>query len=214
VNVNETLFYKGVNGVYAFSGGVPELISGCFGAKRFRDACAASDGERYYISMEGDDGWHFMVYDILRGIWLREDSMHCVDMTSAEGRVYMLDEYGPAYMINPDLNRDNSHPDAELDWKEWSITFCPFNETMNERKGYSKFMIRAELADGARLKLEYKRDNAPKWQEALAVKNTRRRTLWFPIMPERCDSVQVRISGKGECILRSFVREFNTGSDV
>jgi hypothetical protein len=97
---------------------------------------------------------------------------------------------------------------------EWGMTFCPFNEMMNERKGYSKFMIRAEMAEGAWLKLEYKRDDSGRGQEAVAVKNTKRRTMWFPILPERCDSVQIRISGKGECIIRSFVREFNVGSDV
>lgn len=205
VNVNETLYYKGANGLYAYGGGVPELISGAFGTARFTDACAASDGDRYYVSMQNADGWHFMVYDILRGIWLKEDDLHCLDMISVDGRVHLLNDSGLVYVINPDAERRSL---------EWSITFCPFNETVNERKGYSKFMIRAELAEGAWLKLEYKRDNAPKWQEAVAVENTRRRTMWFPIMPERCDSVQVRISGKGECILRSFVREFNTGSDV
>ena len=49
--INETLFYKGREGVYAYTGGVPELISECFGIRQFQDAVAGRDGSRYYISM-------------------------------------------------------------------------------------------------------------------------------------------------------------------
>lgn len=206
VNVNETLYYKGVNGVYAYGGGVPELISSAFGAVRFADACATSDGDRYYISMRNGDTWHLMVYDILRGIWLREDDSHCVDMTLADGKVWMLLADGKVHVVNPDSE--------ERSMVDWSITLCPFTETMNERKGYSKFTLRASLAEGAWLKLEYRCDNNPVWTEAFAVTNAKARTVTFPILPERCDCIQLRISGKGECILRTLVREFHVGSDV
>ena len=39
--VNEQLLYKGVGGVYAYTGGVPELVSDKFGTVRFSEACAA-----------------------------------------------------------------------------------------------------------------------------------------------------------------------------
>ena len=38
--INETLFYKGRNGVYAYSGGTPELLTENFGTRRFFDAAA------------------------------------------------------------------------------------------------------------------------------------------------------------------------------
>lgn len=202
--INETLFYKGVNGVYAYTGGVPELVSGKFGTVRFSDACAVSDGERYYISMQTGGEWHLMVYDVLRNIWLREDDTHCVDMAFSDGYVYLLTTDG-LWKIDPEADRSKM---------EWSITLCPFTETINERKGYSKFHIRMELAAGAWLTVEAKRDRAAQWQRVYTTHNARARTFTVPILPERCDCVEIRLRGKGECLLRTFVREFMVGSDV
>lgn len=78
--INETLFYKGRNGVYAYSGGTPELLTENFGTRRFFDAVGGTDGERYYISMRTEKGdWELYVFDTLRAIWLREDATHALD---------------------------------------------------------------------------------------------------------------------------------------
>ena len=97
---------------------------------------------------------------------------------------------------------------------EWSVTFCPFNEVVNERKGYSKFHMRLELSAGSSLKVELKRNVDDEWKQIYTTQNERARTVSIPVIPARCDSVEIRVSGKGECLLRTFVREFFTGSDV
>lgn len=203
--INETLFYKGVGGVYAYTGGVPELVSAKFGQARFLDACAATDGERYYISMRRGEDWGVYVYDVGRNIWLKEDEMHCVDMAFHDGHVYLLSADCCLYRIDSALEK------ADM---EWSATFCPFNETVNERKGYSKFHMRMQMAAGSWLTVEIKRNNDTRWCKVYTTHNERARTLSVPVIPARCDSVEIRLSGKGECIIRSFVREFFVGSDV
>ena len=202
--VNETLFFKGVNGVYAYAGGVPELISSAFGVVRFADACAASDGDRYYISMRNGNEWGLYVYDVLRGVWLREDGTECVDMAFHDGHVHLLRTDGQ-------LVRIDQSAEEEI---EWSATFCPFSETMNERKGYSKFHLRMDLGAKSWLSVEIKRDNDNRWQKVYTTHNERSRTVSIPVIPARCDSVEIRLSGKGECKIRTFIREFFTGSDV
>lgn len=203
--INETLLYKGVGGVYAYTGGIPELVSAKFGLARYSDACAVSDGERYYISMRQGDKWHLMVYDVMRGIWLREDGCQCVDMGFHEGHVYLLRNNGELLRV------DNSLP---VDDVEWSATFCPFSETINERKGYSKFHLRLELGAKSWLTLEVKRDYDTVWHKVYSTHNEKARTVSIPILPARCDSVEIRLRGKGECKVRGFIREFFTGSDV
>jgi hypothetical protein len=203
--INETLLYKGVGGVYAYAGGVPELISSCFATTRFSDACAESDGERYYISMRNGSEWSLFVYDVLRNLWLREDDTNCVDMAFCNGYVYLLSADGGLYKVDPAAGK------ADM---AWSATFCPFTETINERKVYSKFHLRMELGAGAWLKVETRLDNSPRWQTVFTTHNERSRTVTVPVMPGRCDSVEIRLSGKGECLLRTFVREFQVGSDV
>lgn len=203
--INETLFYKGVGGVYAYTGGVPELISGNFGTRRYSNACAASDGSRYYLSMREGERWHVFVYDVQRNLWVREDDTHCVDMAFHDGYVYFLTSDGKLLRVDGDTDRSDI---------EWSVTFCPFNETMNERKGYSKFHLRLEMAAGSWITVEQKRDIDTSWQEIYTAHSERARTVSIPVLPARCDSVEIRISCKGECLLRTFVREFFTGSDV
>ena len=203
--INETLFYKGVSGVYAYTGGVPELVSSKFGVRKFGEACAATDGTRYYLSMRSGNTWHVFVYDVQRNLWVHEDNTHCVDMSFHEGYVYFLTENGELLRVDTDGDQSDV---------EWSVTFCPFNETVNERKGFSKFHLRMEMAAGSWLTIEIKRDNEQSWQKVYTTHNQRARTISVPVLPARCDSVEIRLSGKGACVIRSFVREFFVGSDV
>lgn len=203
--VNEMLLFKGVHGVYAYAGGIPDLVSDCFGLRRFSNACAACDGERYYISMQGADGWHLYVYDVLRGVWLEEDDTQALDMTVHDGCVYILDAGGSLYRIDRDTGRDSV---------EWSATFCPFNETMDERKGYSRFNMRVDMQAGAWLSVDVKTEHDGRWREVYTTHNERARIISVPIIPTRCDCVNIRVRGKGDCVIRAFVREFTVMSDV
>lgn len=208
--VNEQLLYKGVNGIYSYTGGVPELISEKFGTKRFSDAAACCDGSRYYISMKGEDEkYGLYVYDVFRDIWMREDDIHAVDMTFYDGKVYFANATdNTVYYIDPTLSRKDI---------EWGATFCTIHETINERKVYSKFHLRMDLSAGAWVAVDIKTDNDPTWQQVYITHNVRdekSKTVSIPIVPTRCDCIDIRIRGKGECTIKSFVREFSTGSDV
>ena len=203
--VNEQLLYKGVGGVYAYTGGVPELISEKFGTKRYSDAVACCDGEKYYISMKQGDTWNMFAYDVMKNIWLREDDTNAVDMTFYDGKVYFLDARGGLYYIDKTADR------SEI---EWGATFCTMHETINERKGYSKFHLRMDLSAGAWLAVDIKTDNDLQWQQIYTTHNEKAKTVSIPIIPTRCDSIDIRLRGKGRCTIKTFIREFSVGSDV
>ena len=207
--VNEQLLYKGVNGVYAYTGGVPELISESFGNKRFCDAVASCDGEKYYISMKSTQGdkeeWSMFTYDVMKNIWLREDDTQAVDMAFYDGKVYFLDAEGGLYYIDKTADRSNI---------EWGATLCTIHETMNERKVYSKFHLRMDMSAGAWIAVDVKTDNDLQWKQVYTTHNEKARTVSIPIMPTRCDCIDVRIRGKGKCTIKTFIREFSVGSDI
>lgn len=203
--VNEQLLYKGVGGIYAYTGGVPELISEKLGNNRYSDAVACCDGEKYYISMKQGDKWNLFSYDVTKNIWLREDDTHAVDMIFHDGKVYFIDIRGCLYYIDKTADRSNI---------EWGATFCTMHETMNERKGYSKFHLRMDMAAGAWLSVEIKTDNDTKWKQVYTTHNEKAKTVSIPIVPTRCDSIDIRLRGKGKCTIKAFVREFTVGSDV
>ncbi len=203
--VNEQLLYKGVGGIYSYTGGVPELISEKFGNKRYSDAVACCDGEKYYISMKQGETWNMFAYDVMKNIWLREDDTNAVDMTFFDGKVYYLDAKGGLYYIDKEADRSDI---------EWGATFCTMHETINERKGYSKFHLRMDLSAGAWLAVDIKTDNDLQWRQIYTTHNEKAKTVSIPIIPTRCDSIDIRLRGKGKCTVKAFIREFTVGSDV
>ena len=204
--INETLFYLGRNGVYAFTGGVPELVSANFGTKRFTHGCAGSDGKKYYLSMRSGTEKGIFTFDVSRNIWLKEDNVKAVDFADIEGHLYFISEDNNMYKVDVEDSESN-------EVIEWGATFCPFNETVNERKGYSKMSMRVELEKGSWIKVEVKADNEL-WKEAYTTHNKAAGTIVIPIHPNRCDSFKVRLTGKGYCKIKSFVRDFYVGSEV
>lgn len=203
--VNEQLLYKGVGGVYSYTGGVPELISEKFGNRRYSDAVACCDGEKYYISMKQGETYSMFVYDVIKNIWLREDDTRAVDMTFYDGKVYFINSEGELRYINKAGNRNDI---------EWGATFCTMHETINERKGYSKFHLRMELSAGAWLAVDIKTDNDLQWRQIYTTHNEKAKTVSIPIIPTRCDSIDIRLRGVGECTIKTFIREFIAGSDI
>ena len=203
--VNEQLLYKGVGGVYAYTGGVPELISEKFGNRRYSDAVACCDGEKYYISMKQGETWNMFTFDVMKNIWLREDDTQAVDMAFYEGKVYYIDKDGGLYYIDKTADRSDI---------EWGATLCTMHETINERKGYSKFHLRMDLAAGAWIAVDIKTDNDLQWRQVYLTHNEKAKTVSIPIIPTRCDSIDIRLRGKGKCTVKAFIREFTVGSDI
>jgi len=200
--INEVLYFKGRNGIYAYAGGVPELISDCFGTRRYTKAIAGADGFLYYVSMQDSAGaWHMFVYDTQNHIWMREDNTHALDFACLNGVLYFISGT-KIYAIN-----DGSEV------IEWSAEFAPFNETTLGRKYYSKLYLRVELSAGAWMQAEIRYDTGP-WRKVWTESNANTRTITIPIPPIRCDSFQVRLSGKGGCVVSSMVREFMIGSEA
>lgn len=204
--INETLFYKGRGGVYAYTGGTPELISENFGTRRYYDAVAGSDGERYYISMRDQAGtWELYVFDTLRAVWLREDGTHALDWAYLNGTLYYLDaDTGRAMMCGQDYEEE-----GRIDW---SATFCQMDEVVHGRKGYSRLYLRADLEAGSWFRVEISTDGGL-WRQVYTCHDARAKTVQVPILPVRCDNFRVRLTGKGVCVIKSFVREFSVGSE-
>lgn len=204
--INEILFYKGVAGIYSFSGSAPALISDNFGTRRFKNARAGTDGTIYYICMqeetqEGDGAWDLYTFDPSSGIWLREDSSHILDFTRQDTDLYALASDGAVYKLD-DVAEDDLY---------WEAVFYPFDETLYGKRGYSKLWAKLELSQGAWMKAEISQDGGPFRQVGL-WSNRNRETVLATMFPGRCDTFQLKLSGKGRCVIKSLVREFLVNS--
>lgn len=203
VILNEVLYYKGREGVYAYSGSTPRLISAALGDVPYQAAAAGTDGQRYYISMERSDTetWELLAYDTRTGLWLKEEDRKAVAFARKGGELYMLS--GASIYALDQGEDDQGQP------IDWSATFTPFDETTHRRKYPSRLLVRLELGEGAWVEAELSRDGGP--FRNVWTSHGHATTAVIPIRPGRCDRYQLRLKGKGRCLLRSLEREFSLG---
>lgn len=203
--VNEVLYYMGLHGVYAYSGGVPDLISAAFGERTFSQAAGGTDGDSYYLSAKDTAGsYHLMVYETQTGMWLEEDDTKVVDFARIGRDMYFLDGEGDVWLA------DSGAEDGELDWM---ARFTPFYETIAGRKRYSRLTLRVELPKGAWMRIEVSADGSP-WREAGKLLGRDADSIPVQIPINRCDKFEVRLSGKGPCVVRAMALDYTVGSDT
>lgn len=202
--INEVLFYLGIHGVYAYSGGSPSLISANFGDKTFSKAVAGNDGDSYYLSAVETSGQaHMLVYETRASLWVREDDTQAVDFARLGRELYFADKNGLVWQI------DGSEDTREL---EWMAQFTPFYETIQGRKRYSRLLLRLELPLGSWLIAEAREDGRG-WVECGKVTGKEHDVTALRIPTNRCDKFELRLRGKGPCTILSVMREFSVGSD-
>lgn len=201
--LGEALYYKSRDGVYAYAGATPRLISAGLGETGYTSAAAGSDGRRYYLSMRATDGtWELLTYDTRTGLWLKEEERQASHFAALDGTVYMLSQ-GTIYAL--DQGEDDGG--APIDWM---ALFVPFDETTHRRKRPSRLLLRLELEPGAWARAELAQDDGP-FRTVWAGHDSAAPTAVIPLRPGRCDSYRLRLTGQGRCLVKSLEREFSLG---
>lgn len=202
--INEVLFYMGLHGVYAYSGGTPSLISSNFGDHAFTDGVAGNDGDSYFLSVQEGAERHMFVYETLSGIWVLEDSTDALDFARIGKDLYFLAADGTVWL------EDGRKDDPDI---RWMAQFTPFYETVEGRKRYSRILLRLELPKGSYLSAEVRCDGG-RWKECGKVIGQEHDVVPLMIAVNRCDKFEIRLQGKGPCTILSMLREFRVRSDV
>ena len=208
----ETLFYLGRNGVMAYTGGIPQSASKDFGALKFGNAVAGSDGLKYYVSMqdESENFWIY-VYDTQTSLWHKEDQTRVTHFASWKGCLYMLTDFGEVWAVG---SPDDAQLQKESDFP-WFVEFSDFTEKDPNKKTVGKMQIRIELESGSSARVWIRYDSVGEWipvGEAMQADTKRSYTL--PLVPRRCDHFRIRITGIGEGHIHSLTREYYVGSEL
>lgn len=205
----EVLFYLGRNGVTAYTGGIPQNIGAAFGLQRFRNGVAGSDGVKYYISMEDENGLHpLYVYDTRTGQWHQEDHQHVTHFAACSGRLYMLMKSGEILITKAVAEDENQEEEVP-----WSVTFADFTDGSANKKGVGKIQIRLELDPGAFAGIHVMYDSDGVWHNVgNALCEGAKSSYYLPARLRRCDHYRLKIIGVGGCRIHSLAREYYTGS--
>ena len=206
--VNETLFYKSRAGFCAWQGGFPQGVSEALGEEHYDSAAAGAAGGRYAVSMkDGSDNWHLFVYDIEKGLWMREDGLHVLQFAPLEGELYALAADGRLLALSGAAGT----PEESVAWE--AVSGVHSFETP-DRKTLSRYDLRLRLAPGAQAAAYLEYDGSGEWLPCGTLSRTGFGTALLPIRPRRCDHLRMKLSGTGGMELLSVTRVLEKGSDV
>jgi hypothetical protein len=206
VVINEVLYYKGKNGVFAYTGGIPSLISENFGERQFSDAAGGSDGVCYYLAAQDEKGTNkFLSFNTRLGIWVLENvgGDEIIDFVKTSAGLHYATSDGEVYKLHG----------AENVAENWMVQFVPFYETIEGKKTYSRLLMRAELPKGSYMIIEVRSDDGP-WCEAGKIVGANKGIIPIRLPIARCDKFEIRLRGKGEFVLHDILREYHVGSEV
>ena len=205
--VNETLFYKSRSAVCSYQGGFPQTVSEALGEENYSAAVAGAIGDSYYISMKNEAGeYSLFVYDIKRGLWMREDSL-CVSFFAALGsELYALTE-GRLMAMRGSCGETEPY----VPWMAESGILC---YQYPDRKYLSRYNFRLQMEEGAEMDIYVQYDSSGLWERKGRIKFKGTGTVTVPVRPRRCDHLRIRLEGKGEFRLFSIAKILSIGSDM
>ena len=209
--VNESLVYKSREAVCVYDGGTPMDVSDALGAEMYEDAAAGAQGDRYYISMRGEDGgYDLYVFDEAKGLWFREDETRAMWFAQLGGQLYYADEAGDMWAV-----RGTAEAGAEAEGPfPWYAETGDLLVNMPDNKYVSRIQIRAGVEKGSKLKLEMLYDSEGKWITIFDRGYSRKASFTVPIIPMRCDHFRMRISGVGRSCVYAVSKEIEMGSEL
>lgn len=201
--VGDVLYYKSRHGVYAYSGGAPKRVSQALGDVVYDRAAGGGLGEAYHVSMRRADtgAWERLCYHTALGLWLEQDDLPVESFAALDGKLYALSG-GVVYALGQ----------GETD-RPWLAQWVPFTARSVARKRPIRLLLELELEEGA-------------WAEALVSQDDGPfRSLWtghgpgpglvtVPLGPGWCRNCQLRLEGRGRCVVRSLHWEYVLGSEA
>ena len=211
--VGETLLYKSRDGVMAYDGGLPRLVSRSLGSQSYHSAAAGSVGERYYISMaDSQDNWHLLVYDLRRELWHREDSLKAKHFCTWDDGLYALDVVGQR-VLGLSGHLPQTLP-AESEPVRFLACLAPVGVGEDHHKQIHRLQLHLEMSAGAVLAVEIRYDGQSAWEPVWQMTATGHTQLQLPLRPRRCRSYQLRLFGQGDCRLLAISQYLQEGSDL
>lgn len=197
------IFYLSRLGVYAWTGGIPQLISQKLGEDHITYAVGGSDGAVYYMSCRQGDRDNLYVFDPLSMAWMREDDLRAVQIVRRGQNLCAITKDGTAVMIGDVFGEDG---EAEDDIR-YGFETSDLNDSAVTLKEAKNIIMQYEIANGtADVCVSY--DGEP-WNYVYTLYDTNgvRMTSVIPLQSKRYRTMRIRVEGDGDFVLYYMVRD-------
>lgn len=208
VPYNGCLYYLARHGMQVFES-LPQPIGKALGEGKLRKGTAGQAGGLYYLSAEEENGtFSLYVLNTERGAWHREDDARAVAFAELNGEMYMLHANGELYALNGTAGTE------EAEDVTWYAETSAQGYEYPDHKYLSRFILRMQLEENAECRILIQYDSDGIWREKGVLQGKGRvKTYLAPIVPRRCEHMQLRIEGHGMMRLYGIAREMAMGSD-
>lgn len=195
--INDVLYYKSRDGVYAYSGGQPRLVSYNIDGKLYSGAAGGTDGIRYYISMTDEDGVDYIFeFDTIHDAWYMQDHRKALGFAYADNSVYFVDGANAFRMQG-----------GERSDVVWSATLTEFDEGSFNHKQYRWLRMEYELEEDSEINVDVVIDGG-KTKRVYTSDKPGRKAVNIPLEGMRCNRLKMVISGTGGCTIRRVRRDY------
>ena len=199
-NDSEDLYYLGAMGLYAYAGGVPELLSDRLGPIEGSAACGCVWMGRYYLSAVVGGRPGICTYDIRRRVWLPwENDTQAVGFGETGGQMRLLTRDGRLLLL-----------DAGSGGEEWSAELRPFRDGTGRSSRCTSVVIDAQASPGAWFALDWAAGEGA-WQQAALFDGRRQGLRTVRLPPNRGSGLRLRLRGCGDCRIRAVERRLSVG---
>ena len=209
--LNEVLYYKATDSVYAYESSLPVNIGAALGKQRLYSCKAIGHDNKYYMYTSGEDGASLFVYDTSLGLWHKEDLPVWLDaFTTADAVGFVVQEDGVNKIIYEKYIKDiGAEAEDAFDWHaESGILGLAYNESKKLRK----FTVRMTVPYGSRVKILVEYDSSGRWEQVFSKTGTSLKAIEIPILAKKCDHFRIRFEGNGEAKIYSITKTFTKGS--
>lgn len=219
VHLGDSLYYKGIDGIYCFDGSLPYRISDVFGERQYKNAVGGALAERLYMEMESEDGERVLfVYDTLKKLWYKEEAVGAKRFISAYGNLLYETEKGLGVIVGDSIDEvlENLFGDTltREEKVRWFGEFGDFGLGDPDAKYFSKLQLRMTVDEGARVSVEIMTDSDGSWETVAVIPAQNKRSVCLPIVTPRCDHFRLKLSGEGGFKLWTMVKEIESTNEV
>ena len=206
--VNNTLFYKGNSGIFAYDGSLPVFYSPEFGVCRYDSAVGSSFGNKYYVSLRDSYSGEYtlFVYDTQKGVWHKEDDLYVRYFAKDGENLYFLSKDNKIHTM---FGGDDS-TEKKI---EWFAETGVIGKESPDKKTLKKITARVKLPPGSRILFFAEYDSFGGWQYLFSMEARTLQTFSIPIRINRCDHFRLRMEGVGEAQIHSISKTVQEGSD-
>jgi len=156
-----------------------------------------------------------LVYDVNSGVWTSENISSAASCACSDGRnLYYIDYSGKLVAENGSGGGVESIDfSREADF-EWFAESGDIGYSTDGRKYISRIGLRISPSAQTRVSVDISYNSSGIWNRLFTVRPVTAQCFTLPVIPVRCDTFRIRLSGEGECTLLSASAVYEEGSDI